>query len=406
MKILHVIANLSPRYGGPVKVCRELTSELTRQGVETTLYSTNLDFPKGILSVPTDLIISDGGVRIRYFSVSFPPLAISNQMASAIIQNMQSFDLIHIHGIYRFPQTFAAWYARKIGKPYIIRPHGSLDPFLYKQKKNRLLKRLYEHLIELRNLRKAQAIHFTSEEERELTKFLCLNDNGVVIPNGIDISKYSSLPEPNKFRDLYKIGKNVPVVLFLGRLHFKKGLDLLIPAFANVLDNFPTAILVLAGPDNNGYIGHLRKLINENNIAEHVIFTGMLSEKETIDAYVDANVFVLSSYTENFGMTVVEAMACRLPVVISDKVNIWQEVQNARAGIVVPCDVKALSNGIIEILLNGDQAAIMGNSGFKLVQQRYAWKVIIPEIIQLYQRIINQNKDTSRTNSYTISKHT
>ena len=131
MKILHVIGNLSPRFGGPVAVCLRFARELVAQGHKVTIFTTNLDYPRGIRSVSVGEPVIEQGVEIRYFPVQFRPLVFSHQMGRVLWMEVRQFDLVHIHGLYRFPQTFAAWCARQKRVPYIIRPHGSLDPYLY-----------------------------------------------------------------------------------------------------------------------------------------------------------------------------------------------------------------------------------------------------------------------------------
>jgi glycosyltransferase involved in cell wall biosynthesis len=388
MKILHVLANISPRFGGPARVCRELSEELVRRGVENTIFTTNLDYPKGILSVPTDGPVLENGVLIYYFPVSFRPLVFSTSMAHAIWDEMDKFDVVHIHGIYRFPQTFAGWYARKIGKPYIIRPHGSLDPYLYFQKRNKWFKRIYEYLFELKNLNCASKIHYTTIDELKLTSFLGLEEKGFVIPNGINVSRFASLPKRGFFRNKYGIDPKTPMILFLGRINFKKGLDLLIPAFSLLREKLPNALLAIAGPDNDGFGLQVHKWVNESNLEKAVIFTGMLDSEEVLTAYVDADVFVLPSYSENFGIAVIEAMACGCPVVISDKVNIWNDVSKSRGGVVVRCSVDDLLGGLEQVLNNREEALQMGLAGRDYTLKNYSWKSIAEQLYCHYLELV------------------
>jgi len=389
MKILHVIPILAPSYGGPVTVCKELTSELVKQGMDVTIFSTHLDYPRGVLDVPTNSPVKLNGVKIYYFPVQFRPLIISIQLARILWREVHNFDVIHIHGLYRFPQSFAAWCARRKNVPYIIRPHGSLDPFLFHQKRHKFLKRIYERLIDIPNLRSAAAVHFTTTEERNLTHCLKITDKSVVIPNGLEVSRFEELPNPGRFRMKWGIPENIPLILFLGRINFKKGLDLLIPAFARIHKNWPKAQLVLAGPDNEDYGKEVRACIRKYGMSNRVTFTGMLKREDTVFAYVDSDLFVLPSYTENFGMTVVEAMACRCPVVISDKVNIWLEINQAGAGLVTQCNVEDLAKAMLKLIFDVELRKNMGRAGRNLVIDKYNWRVISHKLIQLYDNLTN-----------------
>ena len=165
MRILHVIQNMSPRHGGPVTVLKALARAQALAGLDVTLCTTNEDCPVGKLDVPNHAPVIEDGVIIWYHRVNFFPLVFSITLAKWLKREIAGFDIVHIHGLYRFPSTYAAWCARKGRVPYLIMPHGSLDPFLYKQSRySLLLKRIYERLFDIPNLSHAAAIHYTAEE--------------------------------------------------------------------------------------------------------------------------------------------------------------------------------------------------------------------------------------------------
>ncbi len=333
MRILHVVQAMSRKFGGVQAVLHGLARNQIEAGLNVEVATTNIDAPRGLLDVPTDRAVSVNSVPIHYFPIQFRPILFSWQLQDYFKNQLCSFDLVHIHGLYRFPMTYAAWLARKTGMPYIISPHGSLDPFLYKQSRFGKwalpLKRLYERLFDIPNLNHASAIHYTAKEEMERTAFLKLRAPAVIIPNGIEWQQYDLLPQPGGFRGRIGLEAQIPLVLFVGRLHPVKGLDLLIPAFAAIRQRFPEAKLALVGPENDDYGKRVRTWVRERRLGDAVEFVGHLEGTTLTQAYVDADVFVLPSYTENFGMTIVEAMACGCPVVISDQVKIWREVQDA-----------------------------------------------------------------------------
>ena len=388
LKILHVIANLAPRYGGPVKVCLEVCEQLAKRGNQVSIFTTNLDFPAGVIDVSIHKRVQKSGVDIQYFPVQFRPWVYSHGLGKKLRIRLKTFDIVHIHGLYRYPQTIAAHYARKYAVPYIVCPHGSLDPFLYNNSRNPYVKRLYEHLIEFRNLNRASAIHFTAEEERRLTRFLDLKADTVIIPNGIFPDRYRTLPPKGSFRKKYGLyGKRI--VLHFGRLNFKKGLDLLVKAFSMITGRCDDCVLVIAGPDNEGYSAVVKQWIREEGIEDQVLFPGMLYGVEVLETLVDADIFALPSYTENFGIAVVEAMACGLPVIISDKVNIWREVAESGAGKVAPCFAERFAEIMLELLDNPEAARQMGEKGKALVKERYQWSKVAAAMEEAYRSIIS-----------------
>ena len=384
MKILHIALSMSHRCGGPTIAVNDMARFQALSGLNVTVFATNADYPDGLIDVPTKTAQLKNGVLYRYFAVQFKPLLVSLPMAIELKKNLRDFDLVHIHGLYRFPTTLAAFLSRKYNIPYIIEPHGSLDPFIYRQSAvSVLVKRVYEKMFDIPNLNAASAIHFSSVEERERAGFLDLKAPASVVPNGIDWSRFEHLPPRGRIRKHLGL-KDQHIILFLGRINFKKGLDLLVQAFSNINEITENAVLVIAGPDNDGYTKFVRKWVNEQGLSTKVYWLGMLYEREVLEAYVDADVFVLPSYTENFGIAVVEAMACGLPVVISDQVNIWNDVQHSEAGRVVGLEHNEISNAIVDILENKELATRMGRAGRELAKTRYDYSLIIEKVTKMY----------------------
>jgi len=388
MRILHVIASVAPRYGGPSQVCLELCRELARRGHEVSIFTTNVD-GKGELAVTVGRPIRADGVEIRYFPIQPPRrYAFSIPLARALKAQVMSYDVAHIHSLYLFPQTVAAHYCRRYGVPYIVRPHGTLAPYHFRR--HRLRKAIYEHLFEWRNLDGAAAIHFTSAQEMELAGPLGLKAPGIVVPLGIAPEDYRSANLADNFRARWPQLRGKRIILFLGRLNFKKGLDLLVKAFAEVARVQTDAHLVLAGSDNEGYGFRVRRWLRDRGVLEKATFTGMLLGGDKVAALHGAEVFVLPSYYENFGVAVLEAMACRLPVVVSDRVAIAREVGAAGAGLVVRCDWRELAQALARLLSQPDQSRAMGARGADLVRQRFSWAVVGGAMADAYERSISR----------------
>lgn len=399
MKILHIVPTYYPasRYGGPIKSVHESNKWLVKRRAEVVVYTTNLD-GKGTLNVQIGKPVDVDGVKVFYFPVSFRPWQYSSWLHRALAKNAKDFDLIHITSVFLSASTLGAYHARKCGKPYIISPRGSLmaEP-LKKSFLKRLKKKIYLSLVEKRNLAGASTIHFTTEmEKKEYLKAGLPLKKAIVIPNGIDFNDIETLKHENvktSFRDKFNIQKDKKIVLFLSRLSWKKGLDTLIPAFAEVVKKEPKAVLVLAGPDEENYKKEIElKIVNcKLKIGNEVIFTGMLLGDDKIVAYRESDVFVLPSYAENFGMAVVEAMAAGLPAIIAKGVGISDEVKKAGAGIVIEKDEKQLAEAILKILDNPDLAEKMGEAGRKLAETEFSGEKVAERWIEEYNNLIINN---------------
>ena len=250
------------------------------------------------------------------------------------------YDRVIVNGIWQY-LSFAAW-RRYAGSaiPYYVFPHGMLDPWFKETFPLKHLKKwLYWPWAEYRVLRDAAAVIFTAEEERLLARksFWLYHARERVSPLGIEAPEISPNAK-SEFLSHYPKLQNTRNFLFLGRLHPKKGCDILLDAFAKMSPRKGTS-LILAGPDQVGWGQELRKQVARLNLTENVVFTGMLQGAMKQGAIASADVFVLPSHQENFGISVVEALAAGLPVLISNRVNIWREIDTDRAGFVESDDV-------------------------------------------------------------------
>lgn len=395
MKILHLMASLARQFGGPSKACFEMANALAQRGHKISLFTTNMDGSY-------DMTISDLGhnihseVDIRLFQVNWPRFwKPSIGMAAALKREIQNFDVVHIHSLYLFHNLVGGYYCRKYGVPYIIRPHGTLDPFLYKR--HRFRKKIMEMLFENRNLKNADAIHFTTKEEMELAKPYIFGAPGIVIPNGLHPSEYSELPPKGSFRKKHPETAGKKLVLFFSRINFKKGLDILTPAFIKLAKKQNDFHLVLVGPDDSNLLPEIVRQLQQAGLStegpqSRITITGMLLGNDKLAALNDADVFVLPSYSENFGIAVIEAMICGLPVIISDKVNIWREVVEDGAGIAGPCNINWFADTIESLLKQPEKQHEMGVAGIASVKKRYDWKQIAIQLENEYLRIINSHK--------------
>ena len=238
-------------------------------------------------------------------------------------------------------------------------------------------------------MKRAVAIHYTTDDEKnKIADFTNLDSKSLVIPCGIDLTQYNQLPKPGDFKIKYPILEDKKYILFLGRINAKKGLDLLIESFSKLALDDNKLFLVIAGGDD-GYRNTIENRIRELNLLQRVLFTGMLSGNDKLAAYVDAEAFVLSSYSENFGMAVVEAMACGTPVVISNKVGIYKDIQEAKGGLVCNLAVNDFYIAIKKLLYNPNLCSEFSTNAKKIVKEKYDISRVADSMIKAYKKVIN-----------------
>jgi glycosyltransferase involved in cell wall biosynthesis len=385
VNILHVIATLAPRDGGPSKACVEMARAVARRGHAVTIFTTDKD-GSGRLDVPTDRPVERDGVTLHYFPTAVPRFwARSPAMADALAAAIPGVDVVHMHSLYHYHDMMVGRFCRRSGVPYILRPHGSLDPYLWRR--HRLRKMAMELAFQNRVTRGAARLHFTTEDERTLAAPYTFGVPGFVVPNGLDLDEFDNLPPAGNFRDRHpEIGER-PLALFLGRLNFKKGLDILCDAFAMVARDLPEARLVIAGPDD-GMAEAVKSWLAERGVADRVLFTGMLTGADKYAVLRDADLFVLPSYTENFGIAVIEALACGVPVAISDRVGVWREIEAAGAGWITPVDAAAFAGAMRAGLTDRPAARARGLRGRELVARDFSWPNIAVELERNYVEIV------------------
>jgi glycosyltransferase involved in cell wall biosynthesis len=349
MKILHVISSVDPHGGGPIEGIRQLALAHARAGHETEVAS--IDAPEG---PPPDFPfavhrLGPPATHYRYSARLLPWLR----------ANAPRFDAIVVNGLWQYG-SFATWrVCNEIDRPYFVFTHGMLDPWFKRAYPLKHLKKwLFWPWGDYRVLRDARAVFFTCEEERLLARgsFWLYRCNEVVVSFGTAPPPPSTEAQRRAFLARFPQTANRRVVLFLSRLHEKKGCDLVLRAFAAALGAQPDLHLVMAGPAQGRYGDDLRALALELGISERVTWTGMLTGDEKWGAYRSAEVFMLPSHQENFGIVVAEALACGVPVLISDKVNIWREVAADEAGLVAADDLAGATALLARWLATTDDA--------------------------------------------------
>lgn len=381
MRILHLCTSIDPQTGGPANVLAGLAPVQATRGHDVRIITA--DHPARVGAVIDRL--RDMGPQATAHGPPRGPMALGPGVLRATkAALLEGTDILHIHGLWQATPHTGARLARRHGKSYVIQPHGMLDPWSLQQ--GRVKKRVFLALIGRRDLNCAAALQYTTQTERELVAPMKLRPRPFVIPNGVDWSEFDPLPEPGRFRAAHDIGDR-PLIVFLSRLHYKKGLDLLLPAFAQA-NLGPATTMALIGPGEPNYVKSLKRTAQCLGIADRITFPGMLSGQSRIEALVDADLVVLPSYQENFGIVVIEALAAATPVLISDQVNICREVEGAGVGTVSPCETQALSDRLGELLRHRPSLRARGAAGREWVRRTFRWDAIAAQVDDMYDAIV------------------
>jgi glycosyltransferase involved in cell wall biosynthesis len=386
MRVLHVIPGIAARQGGPPATVTTSCVALQEHGVETVIFTTDLAGPASSAQPDrveaTDLPRGAEKVDIRMFPARRPlRFAYAPGLYEALRREAHRYDLMHVHGLYLYPTLAAFRAARKQALPYVVSPHGALDPAL--RHRSRRLKAINDLLWQRRMLDEAAILLYTTSEEAALAGDLGFRAPAAIVPNGFDCSEFQFPGDAAGFRDRHLGGFHGRVVLSLGRISHKKGIDILIRALPAIAERCPDVRLVIAGPDDEGLTSQLCALASAHGVEHRVVFTGMLRENERLAAFAAASAWALPSKTENFGNVVVEAMAAGVPVVISPEVNLASEIESAGAGLVCERTPEAFVEAIASVVDSSSHGAALGVRARELAL-RYDWQVVAPKLAEMY----------------------
>lgn len=388
MKILHVLPAYLPavRYGGPVVAVHALCRELVARGHDVEVMTTNMDGPD-VSDVSVDHAIWRDGVKVRYFaSPLLRRLFFAPAMARALRLDMAAFDLVHLHTLYQWPTWAAARAARARQVPYVLSPRGMLVKEMIRRR-NWLAKSLWIAAIDRRNVESAAALHATSPLEAEgFGRFGWRLPPVSVIGNGVDGPGLTprQFPKDIVAADIAAAVAGGPIVLYLGRLSWKKGLDRLLRAFVRN----GTGLLVIAGTDDEGLGARLTALARELGIDGRVrILPRTIAGADKEYLFRAAKVFVVPSYSENFGNTVLEAMRRGVPVVTTPEVGAAAIVRTAQAGIVVDGEAGPLSEAIVRLVGDPELARAMGVAGQRYAVAHCGWGSVAAQMERLYASV-------------------
>ena len=386
INVLQVIPSLSPRLGGPTAAMLGLSKSLRNMGVSVQILTTN-DDADNRLDVPVNRLISYQGIPTTFLprTVRAKEFIYSHQLAKWHRQYLNNFDLVHTHYLFSHLPSFTARAARQRNIPYLMRPLGQLTPWALSQSANK--KKIYTQLLERRNLEQAAAIYCTSPEEASNVRTFGLRTPTVTLPLGV----YA--PEPirdarEKLHQLYGIPVELPVVLFLSRLHHKKQPEVLIRAVEQLLKKQPCHI-VLAGTGEPQYVEKLKKLVGALDIQGSVTFAGFVSGYSKNLLLQGSDIFALPSHSENFGIAVAEALIAGLPVVITPGIQISEEINAAKAGLVMDANVSDFSSALYQLMTMPHLRRQLVANGLSLAKTRYSWASIAQQLTPFYREMLS-----------------
>jgi glycosyltransferase involved in cell wall biosynthesis len=397
-RVLHVIPSVAPKDGGPSVaiplICRGLQQKGIDVDVATTVGAEEAELLNCDLSRPLDR----DGVNYFCFRRQSEFYKVSLPLSNWLSQHIRDYDLVHIHALFSYSSYSAARLAAKSGVPYIVRPLGVLNRWGL-QNRRRLLKRLSIRFIEKRIIQRSAALHFTSQQERFEAEETFATNQSANIPIGVDLAPYLALPSSERFYERFPNARGRNIILFLSRLDQKKGLDLLLRAFAEVVRDEPRPLLVIAGNGADDFVVELRRLATDLNIADDILWAGFLEGADKLSALKAASLFALPSYSENFGIALVEAMAAGLPSVMSDQVAIAVDATEYDAGLSVPCEVEPLASALRRLLGDPQLRERLGANARRLVEDRFSLEAMSNSLLRLYESVLSRQiteEDMSR----------
>ncbi|MDR3691624.1 MAG: glycosyltransferase [Fimbriimonas sp.] len=326
--MLRVVKGAKLELGGPVEAMFQCARQLQEMGHSTEILS---------MDAPGDPGISDTVFKVHAMGPAKTSFGFSPRTAPWLEAHIADYDVVIVHGVWLHHGWVVRNAARKHKVPYFVYTHGSLDPYIRRAYPIKAVKKQVYWPFETRVLHDAQAVLFTTEEER-LTSRQSYKPYKVVervVPYGTSAPVFTE-SQIDKFYEIVPKARNKRVILCVGRFHPIKGMDLLMEAFGRVFAKDSNWILVVAGPDECGLKAGFEQIAQTYGVADRVFFPGMIKGEAKWGAFRAATVFALPSHHENFGIAVAEALSCGTPVLVSDKVNIWREVTASRAGLVAP----------------------------------------------------------------------
>ena len=390
MRVLHVIASVADIRGGPSRAILDMVNALSHAGVDAEIATTN-DAGPSLLDVPLYERVQYQGVPVYFFPRFSPPahaireFAFSWPLAQWLWNHLDDYDLVHVHALFSMPCTLTMVLARLKNIPYLVSPHGLLCHWSLQQSAQR--KAMYLCLIEHANLNHSAGLHLNSQLEQRELEAVHLTAPSFVLSHGLHPAEL--IPDARqKLRTMLKLAPDEPIILFLSRLHPKKGLDLLIAALLQLRHHRFT--FVIAGSGDPSYEAEIDRLLQDHKLSDRTFRVGFVEGEKKNICLQGADLFVLTSHSENFGVVVLEALASRLPVVLTPGVALSDLINTHRLGEVAELNEGTIAKSIEYLLHNPELRASIGEQARPLVLERYTWKAIGAQLGDRYKAALTQ----------------
>lgn len=357
LRVLHVLPTRASSYGGPVRVAESLARHTEAHGISSTIFP-----PDGVETNPKLLFAPAPGQWLT------------------LLSEVRRAELVHVHGLWTAPTSAAAAMARSFRKPYVLTPHGMLDR--WSMRRSAAKKRLYARAVERRTLSGAAAIHFFNEEEAAEARAFGALPPSFELPNGVDVSGFAALPGRAELLRRFSVRGDLRIALFLGRVHSKKGFDVLLPALAAVVGT----LLVVAGPDEGGYRREVERLAAELSVTDRVVFVGPVEGEDKRTLLGGSDFFVLPSHQEGDSVAIKEALAAGLPVLISNRCH-FHEVEREGAGLVVNDDPAAVTGALRGLSALSSEARRAKSEAARRLAGRYDAAALGARMARIYRAL-------------------
>lgn len=393
MRILNVISYFYPAwaYGGPGKLVYELSNRLAETDT-VSVYSTDAFDSVRRRKNSDNIFPKHPNLQIRYFRNISNTLAFKYKFffspgsINDISKKIRYFDLIHLHEFFSGLAVICSIFASKQRIPYVISAHGTLDSYHLKHRKG--IKTLFMYLFGRKIIRNASAFIGATEEEIKEYRMLGIPEEKLIyIPNGISADKYMSLPQKGAFRKKYSIGRNTALIVYLGRIHKLKGLDLLLKAFL-LLTKKHDSVLAIAG-SNDGYLDEVKKMSESLDLTGRVIYTGTISGKDKLQLYADTDVFVYPSPSEGFSIAILEAAASGIPLVITRGCK-FPDVREYNAGIITDININSLFGGLDRMLSDNKFRKEASFQAKMMIKKKYTIEIMALRLKEIYKQIVKK----------------
>ena len=383
---------MHPRAGGPPAVVENFVRETNKLGHKSSILSTALfcdGDERALLQrlnqlAPTTFLSQFGAL-----------ISLSGRARRQFGESVRNADLIHLHTLWSPLNIVARWECKRNRRPYVLMPHGMLDP--YSLSVNRWRKAFYLRTIESKTISAAERLIYTTVEEQRLAATqLAFMPTGIVIPLGGDAPAESSASLASRFLERFPRARGRQQVLFLGRLHPKKGLDRILTVLPAVVRAHPDVLLTIVGDGAPAFEARLKRVIATNDLENNVLMTGRLEGAQKWGAYASAKLFLLPSRQENFGIAIAEAMHMAIPVIISDRVNTWPYVKESGAGLVLD-EIgieRQLQEALMSLLAAPKKIERMGRAGNEYARKNLTWRQATSSLLRCYEDVLTSSAST------------